>query len=41
VPETARAVVDSRYVLAAAGLLADDHPEAGAALLSGALVQHR
>jgi hypothetical protein len=33
--------VDSRYVLAAAGLLADHHPAAGAARLSGALAQHR
>jgi uncharacterized protein (TIGR01319 family) len=40
VPETARAVVDASYVLAAAGLLADDHPEVGAALLSGALLRH-
>jgi uncharacterized protein (TIGR01319 family) len=39
VPETARAVVDAQYVLAAAGLLADDHPEVGAALLSGALLR--
>jgi uncharacterized protein (TIGR01319 family) len=38
VPEGARTVVDTRYVLAAAGLLADDHPEVGAALLSGALL---
>jgi uncharacterized protein (TIGR01319 family) len=38
VPEAARAVVDTRYVLAAAGLLADDHPGVGAALLSGALL---
>ena len=41
VPELARAVVDSRYVLAAAGPLADEHPEVGAALLSGALIRHR
>jgi hypothetical protein len=39
VPEGARTVVDTRYVLAAAGLLADDHPEVGAALLSGALLR--
>ena len=39
VPEAARAVVDTRYVLAAAGLLADEHPEVGAALLSGALLR--
>jgi uncharacterized protein (TIGR01319 family) len=39
VPEAARAVVDTRYVLAAAGLLADDHPAVGAALLSGALTR--
>jgi hypothetical protein len=32
-------VVDTRYVLAAAGLLADDHPGVGAALLSGALLR--
>jgi uncharacterized protein (TIGR01319 family) len=38
VPEGARTLVDTRYVLAAAGLLADDHPEVGAALLSGALL---
>ncbi len=39
VPEAARVVVDTRYVLAAAGLLADEHPEVGAALLSGALLR--
>ncbi len=39
VPEGARTVVDTRYVLAAAGLLADDHPGVGAALLSGALLR--
>jgi uncharacterized protein (TIGR01319 family) len=34
-PHTARRMIDSRYVLAAAGLLAADHPVAAAGLLSG------
>jgi uncharacterized protein (TIGR01319 family) len=34
-PSAARAVVDEQYVLAAAGLLAVDHRDAAAALLSG------
>jgi uncharacterized protein (TIGR01319 family) len=38
VPEGARTVVDSSYVLAAAGLLADDHAETAARLLQVALV---
>lgn len=33
VPERARVAVDVRYVLAPAGLLADDHPEAAARML--------
>jgi hypothetical protein len=33
-PVSARAVVDEQYVLAAAGLLAADHPEAAAALVN-------
>ncbi|MEV6488518.1 glutamate mutase L [Actinoplanes sp. NPDC051633] len=33
-PRTARRMIDSRYVLAAAGLLAADHPVAAAGLLS-------
>jgi hypothetical protein len=33
VPERARSVVDVDYVLAAAGLLAGDHPETAAMLL--------
>jgi uncharacterized protein (TIGR01319 family) len=37
VPEKARPVVDSRYVLAAAGLLAQEHPDAAAALVAGGL----
>jgi uncharacterized protein (TIGR01319 family) len=37
VPEHARTVVDSRYVLAAAGLLAEQHPEAAAGLVVGTL----
>jgi uncharacterized protein (TIGR01319 family) len=37
VPEHARAVVDVRYVLAAAGLLVQEHPEAAAALVTGDL----
>jgi uncharacterized protein (TIGR01319 family) len=32
VPDKARTVVDTRYVLAAAGLLADEHPQVAAAL---------
>ena len=38
VPENARTVVDASYVLAAAGLLARDHPEAAARLLQSALL---
>jgi uncharacterized protein (TIGR01319 family) len=41
VPEKARTVVDASYVLAAAGLLARDHPEAAARLLRTALVPAR
>ena len=37
VPEKARTVVDARYVLAAAGLLAQEHPDAAAALVTGVL----
>ena len=37
VPTHASLAVDSRYVLAAAGLLARDHPEAAARLVTGAL----
>jgi uncharacterized protein (TIGR01319 family) len=37
-PENATAVADRRYVLAAAGLLATDHPAAAARLLSTSLV---
>jgi uncharacterized protein (TIGR01319 family) len=37
VPEKARTVVDASYVLAAAGLLARDHPEAAARLLQTSL----
>ena len=37
VPEHARTVLDSRYVLAAAGLLAQEHPEAAAALVTNGL----
>ena len=37
-PEHPRVVVDARYLLAAAGLLAPDRPEAGARLLADALV---
>ncbi|MEU4238462.1 glutamate mutase L [Actinoplanes sp. NPDC026619] len=33
-PATARVVIDERYVLAAAGLLASDHPQAASALLN-------
>jgi uncharacterized protein (TIGR01319 family) len=39
VPTSPRLTVDQRYVMAAAGLLADDHGEAAAALLRGALVE--
>jgi uncharacterized protein (TIGR01319 family) len=39
-PEHAVVVVDGRYVLAAAGLLADDHPEAAARLLESRLSRH-
>ncbi len=38
VPEGARTVVDESYVLAAAGLLATEHPETAARLLAGHLV---
>jgi uncharacterized protein (TIGR01319 family) len=38
VPEKAQTVVDASYVLAAAGLLARDHPEAAARLLQTALL---
>ncbi len=37
VPEGARTVVDDRYVLFAAGLLADEHPDAAAGLVRRAL----
>jgi len=37
VAERAALAVDVRYVLAAAGLLADDHPDTAAALVAGAL----
>jgi hypothetical protein len=37
VPEGARTVVDDAYVLAAAGLLAVDHPDAAARLLAAQL----
>jgi uncharacterized protein (TIGR01319 family) len=37
VPEHARTVVDARYVLAAAGLLAQEHPEAAAVLVADGL----
>ena len=37
VPAHARSVVDRRYVLAAAGLLTEQHPEAAAALVAGGL----
>jgi hypothetical protein len=33
-PRTARRMIDSRYVLAAAGLLAAEHPVAAAGLLT-------
>jgi uncharacterized protein (TIGR01319 family) len=38
VPERARTVVDTSYVLAAAGLLASEHPQAAARLLRSALL---
>ena len=38
VPMAPRVTVDQRYVMAAAGLLADDHGDAAAALLRHALV---
>jgi hypothetical protein len=38
VPERARTVVDASYVLAAAGLLAIDYPQAAAQLLRNSLV---
>jgi hypothetical protein len=38
VPRGPRLTVDQRYVVAAAGLLADDHGDAAAALLRSALV---
>lgn len=38
VPSSPRVSVDGRYVVAAAGLLAPDHPDAAAALLRDALV---
>jgi hypothetical protein len=37
VPEHARTVVDDAYVLAAAGLLCADHPDAAARLLAAQL----
>ena len=37
VPERARTVVDSQYVLAAAGLLAEQHPEAAGMLVGRGL----
>ena len=36
-PERAQVVVDTDYVLAAAGLLADDHPDAAYRLVSSLL----
>ncbi|MFN8167531.1 MAG: glutamate mutase L [Candidatus Nanopelagicales bacterium] len=39
VPTSPRITVDQRYVMAAAGLLSGDRPEAAAALLRGALVE--
>jgi hypothetical protein len=39
VPMGPRLTVDQRYVMAAAGLLADDHGDAAAALLRDALVE--
>jgi uncharacterized protein (TIGR01319 family) len=41
VPTAPRLTVDQRYVMAAAGLLADDHGDAAAALLHDALVEVR
>jgi N-acyl-L-homoserine lactone synthetase len=38
-PSSPRVTVDQRYVVAAAGLLADDHREAAQQLLAGALVE--
>jgi uncharacterized protein (TIGR01319 family) len=38
VPAAPRVTVDQRYVMAAAGLLAEDHPHAASALLRDALV---
>ena len=38
VPLAARLTIDQRYVVAAAGLLADDHTDAATTLLHGALV---
>ena len=40
-PQSARITVDQRYVVAAAGLLAEDHPDAAAVLLRDALVDVR
>ena len=37
-PRSPRLTVDQRYVMAAAGLLADDHPDAASGLLARALV---
>ena len=37
VPERARTVVDTQYVLAAAGLLAEQHPEAAGNLVRSGL----
>jgi len=34
-PVRPRRIIDSRYVLVAAGLLSHDHPEAAAGLLNG------
>jgi hypothetical protein len=34
-PARPRRMIDSRYVLAAAGLLSHEHPDAAAALLNG------
>jgi hypothetical protein len=39
VPRAPRLTVDQRYVVAAAGLLAPDHPDAAAGLLRDALVE--
>jgi hypothetical protein len=38
VPRSPRLTVDQRYVMAAAGLLSEDHPQAAQALLRDALV---